>query len=80
MIDSVSVGGRHEAHHSGFTDDRRYLWAGGLDDSRIHVFDVGSNPAQIKTKLQQSADDLGQPGTDPAYGKGRVNAYNAVTY
>ena len=30
----------------GFTDDRRYLWAGGLDDSRIHIFDVGSNPAK----------------------------------
>ena len=28
----------------GFTDDRRYLWAGRLDDSKIFVFDVGSNP------------------------------------
>src|SRR5437016_3658736 len=33
VISSVSVGGRHEAHHGGFTDDRRYFWAGGLDDS-----------------------------------------------
>lgn len=41
--------------------------------------DVGRNPGRIKTKLQQSADDLGQRGTDPAYGKGRVNAYNAVS-
>ena len=40
--------------------------------------DVGSQPGRIKTKLQQTADDLGQRGTDPAYGKGRVNAYNAV--
>ena len=41
--------------------------------------DVGGNPGQIKTKLQQTADDLGQPGTDPAYGKGRINAFNAVS-
>lgn len=42
--------------------------------------DVGRRPGQIKTKLQQSADDLGQPGTDPAYGKGRINAAHAVSY
>lgn len=46
VVHSVSTGGRGEAHHMGFTDDRRYLWAGGLEDSRIHVFDVGSNPAR----------------------------------
>src|SRR2546425_12969364 len=33
VISSPSVGGRHEAHHGDFTDDRRYFWAGGLDDS-----------------------------------------------
>jgi len=32
----------------GFTDDRRYLWAGGLEDSRVYVFDVGSDPARPK--------------------------------
>ena len=46
VVHSVSVGSRGEAHHMGFTDDRRYLWAGGLDDSRIYVFDVGSDPAR----------------------------------
>lgn len=40
--------------------------------------DVGRSPGRIKTKLQQTADDLGQPGVDPAYGKGRINAGNAV--
>ena len=29
VIHSISMGGRHEAHHSGLTDDRRYLWASG---------------------------------------------------
>src|SRR5207249_10830239 len=32
VVDSVSVGGRGEAHHMGFTDDRKLLWAGGLDE------------------------------------------------
>src|SRR5271163_769897 len=34
VIATVSVGGRGEAHHMGFTDDRKYLWAGDLDDSK----------------------------------------------
>ncbi|MEE9355509.1 MAG: selenium-binding protein SBP56-related protein [Methylococcaceae bacterium] len=46
VIDSLSVGGRNEAHHSGFTDDRRYLWAGGLDTNKIFIFDVHTNPAK----------------------------------
>src|SRR5712691_5801007 len=48
VISSVSVGGRHEAHHAGFGDDRRHLWAGGLDDSLIWVFDVAADPAHPK--------------------------------
>lgn len=56
VVASVSVGGRHEAHHAGFTDDRRFLWAGGLDDSRIFVFDVASDPA--KPKLVKTIDDF----------------------
>ena len=48
VVASVSVGGRNEAHHSDFTDDRRYLWAGGLDTNKIFIFDVASNPAKPK--------------------------------
>jgi selenium-binding protein 1 len=54
VVSSVSVGGRHEAHHGDFTDDRRYFWAGGLDDSRIDVFDVATDPA--KPKLTRTID------------------------
>ena len=39
---------------------------------------VGHDPAQIGAELQQTADDLGEPGTDPAYGKGRINAARAA--
>jgi selenium-binding protein 1 len=48
VLNSVSVGSRGEAHHMGFTDDRRFLWAGGLSDSKIHVFDIGTDPARPK--------------------------------
>jgi selenium-binding protein 1 len=56
VVSSVSVGGRHEAHHGGFTDDRRQLWMGGLDDSLIFVFDVASDPAH--PKLVKTIDDF----------------------
>ncbi len=56
VIASLSVGGRGEAHHMGFTDDRKYLWAGGLDDSKIYVFDVGSNPS--KPRLTRTISNL----------------------
>jgi selenium-binding protein 1 len=48
VLHSVSVGGRHEAHHGGFTDDRRHLWLAGLDTSQIFIFDVQKNPAKPK--------------------------------
>src|SRR6266498_3294610 len=46
VIYSHSVGGRHEAHHGGFTDDRRQLWLAGLESSRVFIFDVHSQPAR----------------------------------
>ena len=46
VVHTLSVGGRNEAHHSGLSDDRRYLWAGGLDSNKIFIFDVHSNPRQ----------------------------------
>jgi selenium-binding protein 1 len=56
VVHSVSVGTRGEAHHMGFTDDRRFLWAGGLDSSLIYVFDVGTDPA--RPKLVRTIKDL----------------------
>ena len=54
VVSVASLKGRHEAHHGGFTDDRRHFWAGGLDDSMIYVFDIASNPA--KPKLVKTID------------------------
>ena len=56
VINSLSIGGQNEAHHSGFTDDRRFLWASGLDSSKIFIFDVHSNPA--KPKLHKVIEDF----------------------
>jgi subtilisin family serine protease len=36
------------------------------------------NPDALETALASSADDLGDPGVDAVYGKGRVNALRAV--
>jgi len=56
VIASVSVGSRGEAHHMGFTDDRRFIWAGGLSEAKIYVFDIATDPA--KPKLVQTITDL----------------------
>ncbi|HYU68814.1 MAG TPA: selenium-binding protein SBP56-related protein [Burkholderiales bacterium] len=57
VLHSVSTGARAEAHHMGFTDDRRHIWAGGLSESRIWVFDIATDPA--KPKLARTIGDLG---------------------
>ena len=56
VVHTLSVGGRNEAHHSGLTDDRQYLWASGLDSSRIFIFDVHSDPS--KPKLYKTIEDF----------------------
>ncbi len=56
VVSSGSLGGRHEAHHGGFSDDRRHFWLGGLDDSMIFVFDVATDPAN--PKLVKTIDDF----------------------
>jgi selenium-binding protein 1 len=56
VVTQFSVGGRGEAHHAGFTDDRRFLWAGGLEDSKIYVFDIHTDPA--KPRLVNTISDF----------------------
>jgi lantibiotic leader peptide-processing serine protease len=38
----------------------------------------GNGVEAIRARLVESADDLGTAGTDPAYGRGRINAARAV--
>jgi methanethiol oxidase len=56
VLGSVSVGARGEAHHMGFTDDRRFIWAGGLAEPKIYVFDIATDPA--KPKLVKTIGDM----------------------
>lgn len=58
VINSVSVDGRNEAHHGGFTDDRRQLWLAGLENSKLFIFDVYTDPA--KPKLMKTIDNFAE--------------------
>jgi subtilisin family serine protease len=64
-----------------------YFWSAGTSMAAPHASGVAAlavsrhgsmSPAQLRSILQRSADDLGQPGNDPFYGAGRVNGANAV--
>jgi subtilisin family serine protease len=67
----------------------RWYWSVGTSMAAPHATGVaaliiGKNggsmkPAQVEAALKASADDLGKPGNDDYYGKGRVNAFRAVT-
>lgn len=37
-----------------------------------------SKPSQIRQAIEHAADDLGEPGTDPFYGRGRINVASAL--
>jgi selenium-binding protein 1 len=69
VLNSVSVGSRGEAHHMGFTDDRRFIWAGGLAESKTYVFDIGTDPGRpklVKT-IADMADKTGYLGPHTYY-------------
>ncbi|NQV20514.1 MAG: selenium-binding protein, partial [Rhodospirillales bacterium] len=56
VINTFSVGGQHEAHHSGLSDDRRTLWTGTLDDSQMYLFDIATDPS--KPRLKKTITDF----------------------
>jgi subtilisin family serine protease len=70
-------------------DGFHYIIAIGTSASAPHVSGLGAyldsqfggtlNPSQLITLIQQNADDIGKPGTDPFFGKGRINVFNTVT-
>jgi len=42
------------------------------------VENLGRNPGLIRSRLQQTADNVAGNGTTPFYGKGRVNVARAA--
>jgi len=65
-----------------------WAWAAGTSQAAPNVCGVaaliiskyGRMPVgALENHLIQTADDLGKPGNDDFYGKGRINAYKAVT-
>ena len=66
-----------------------YVFAAGTSAAAPHAAGVaalissrygnGLTAGQLRTRLEQSADDLGKPGVDLFYSHGRINAFRAVT-
>lgn len=67
-----------------------YIIETGTSASAPHVSGLGAyiasqyapgqlSASQLITLIQQTSDDIGKPGTDPFFGKGRINVFNAVT-
>lgn len=44
----------------------------------LHGMSLRPNPFVIDLRLRSWADDLGDPGFDPKYGRGRINVWNAM--
>lgn len=44
----------------------------------LMVAQHGKKPSKVRSAIQNATDDLGQSGTDPFYGKGRINVARAV--
>lgn len=69
------------------TSNGSYCWAAGTSMASPAVAGVAAliigkygrvGPAEVERRLRQSADDLGKPGNDDFYGRGRVNAVRAI--
>ena len=66
-----------------------YIWATGTSASAPFVSGLAAylesqpgastDPSQVIAALKRYADDLGKPGTDPYFGKGRINVLRTLS-
>ena len=66
----------------------RYLNVAGTSQAAPHVSGLGAyldsqfggtlKASQLITAIEQHSDDLGKPGSDPIYGKGRINVFSTL--
>jgi subtilisin family serine protease len=65
-----------------------YAWAAGTSMATPHVSGVAAlikanaftlSTSSLKDRITRHADDLGAPGRDAFYGRGRVNVYRSLT-
>src|SRR5689334_5954258 len=67
---------------------RGYLIATGTSASAPHVAGLAAyldsqyggllSASRMRALIEQNADDIGKPGADPFFGKGRINVFNTV--
>lgn len=57
----------NEAHHFGYTPDAGRIFAGGMFSSRIFVYDVGSDPRQLRLARTVDLRQSGYSGPHTAY-------------
>ena len=83
----TATSGRPECRSNSVPLGRRVAQSLGTSFAAPHVAGLAAllvaqlghgNPALIRARILESADDLGDPGVDPFYGKGRINIARAL--